>query len=107
MSSFQTTQSEHEAEKAQEWAKNNPNAKFGNKTVHSILHDTKQKLNGLLSAVPEKGKIDTRLQNGIQAEIDKDTFVKDYLAKKLSSIPSPSERARQGFNEMLEIRAYL
>jgi hypothetical protein len=48
MSSFQTTQSEHEAEKSQEWAKNNPNAKFGNKTVHSILHDTKQELNGIL-----------------------------------------------------------
>ncbi len=48
MSSFQTTQSEHEAEKAQEWVKNNSNTKFGNKTVHSILHDTKQELNGIL-----------------------------------------------------------
>lgn len=57
--------------------------------------------------MPERGKIDKRLQDGIQAEIDKDIFVKGYLAKKLTPISSSSERARQGFHEMLEIRAYL
>ncbi len=106
MVSFQT-QSENEAQKAQEWAKNNPNAKFGNKTVQSVLHDTKEGLNGILKAIPEKGKIEPRLQDAIQIEIDKDVFIKSYLSKKLGTVTSPSARARQGFNEMLEIQAYL